>query len=107
MTSSLGAYYIYALLDPSSLRVRYIGQTNNPIDRLLSHCKGIDSKRVNIWIKGLCAKGESPVMVILQKTTSRESAVLAEFDWMVLHRDKGADLLNVRVQRPHIYMQVQ
>jgi len=54
--------YIYALVDPLSHLVRYVGQTTNLDARYLSHCSGKD-KCTGEWVRSL---PQSPTLVILQ-----------------------------------------
>lgn len=54
--------HIYALVDPLSHLVRYVGQTTNLDARYLSHCSGKD-KCTGEWVRSL---PQSPTLVILQ-----------------------------------------
>ena len=60
--------YIYALLEPTTLEVRYIGKTINPKNRLVGHInesKYFDHYRAR-WIKSLTSKGLKPLFKILK-----------------------------------------
>jgi hypothetical protein len=60
--------FIYALRDPESLEVRYIGLSVDPRERLISHLSearsGIDSPKCR-WLRTLLQRGLSPRMDIL------------------------------------------
>lgn len=60
--------YIYALLDPITDEVRYIGKTVNPKYRLQQHIhesKTINNHRGN-WIKSLLREDKKPILKILK-----------------------------------------
>lgn len=62
-------WFIYALTDPVTDAVRYIGYTARPKKRLyqhIYHCNAKDSHK-NRWIKKLLSNGLSPKMVILEE----------------------------------------
>ena len=55
--------YIYALIDPRSETIRYIGQAVDPSKRLWEHGHGLHGAK-SVWIMLLREKGLSPKMVI-------------------------------------------
>jgi hypothetical protein len=61
--------FIYVLIDPRTLEVRYVGQTNNPKERLRAHISPHVYMRHNnkkaIWTEELKASGHKPVMQVL------------------------------------------
>lgn len=90
--------YIYALSDPDSGEVRYIGKANNPEKRLKSHMR--DSVRrdypVYRWIRKLSAAGKSPVMKVLSSHIGDEW-MQAEREAIDNYRENGCRLLNVAI----------
>jgi hypothetical protein len=78
IAQSLGAtdskVEIYALSDPITGRLRYVGKANNSKKRLASHIR--DSRRRNTpvccWIRALAAKGQAPVLTVLELVPSAE-----------------------------------
>lgn len=63
--------YIYALCDPRSGAVRYIGESFNPLSRLTSHIIGGRRQDrgtpLQAWISTLLAEGLEPEMLILER----------------------------------------
>jgi hypothetical protein len=61
--------YIYILIDPRDLCVRYVGKTNNPKERMRAHISPHVYMRHNnlkcIWTKELKGMGLKPIMQIL------------------------------------------
>lgn len=61
--------YIYALIDPFTLHIRYIGKANDPISRLHAHLNtnrdGVTHK--TNWIKSLKKRGARPDLIIIEK----------------------------------------
>ncbi|MBF0553237.1 MAG: GIY-YIG nuclease family protein [Nitrospirae bacterium] len=59
--------FIYALVDPISIEMRYIGKSTNPHKRLSRHL--IDKQRTHktSWIQSLRNKGLKPIYCILEQ----------------------------------------
>lgn len=71
--------FIYALLDPDILDVRYVGKSNNPKKRLGRHIYNAktrydepDALHVERWVKKLLDKGKRPVLKILEEVPLSE-----------------------------------
>jgi hypothetical protein len=85
---------IYALLDPRTTTVRYVGVARHPRRRLWRH---IDDARkggathCNRWVAGLLHHGVEPQMIILESDVPREREVF----WISHYRAQGADLTNL------------
>lgn len=62
--------YIYALIDPITEQVRYVGKTNNISDRMKRHLGNLNvdpnKHKVN-WIKKLLRQGFKPILVVLEE----------------------------------------
>lgn len=74
---------IYALRDPSTGEVRYVGKANNPQARLKSHMRAARSRNTPVycWIRSLKDKGLEPQMEVLEWTEdwkSREKALILQ-----------------------------
>jgi hypothetical protein len=62
--------YIYALCDPITFEVRYVGKANNPYKRFYGHRGHLMDKKQNhkvYWIALLRRKGLKPIMQILEQ----------------------------------------
>lgn len=89
--------YIYALVDPNTDEVRYIGKTNNLKRRLGDHCnKGMpgNNPHKSHWIAKLRAEGKKPKIIVLQECDS-DTWEEAESHWISHYRSIGARLTNV------------
>ena len=89
--------YIYELIDPETNRVRYIGKTNNPKNRLKKHLNectklGIWTPK-NQWLFYLKNKGLKPIMNIIDKTSDEKINQL-EIDYISKYRELYEDLTN-------------
>ena len=89
--------YIYALIDPETNLLRYIGQSKNPNRRLKnhlcpSHLKITNHK--NNWIKSLKSKGLKPQLLIIEKVQESEADEI-EFHYISYFRFIGCKLTNL------------
>jgi len=85
---------IYALCEPATNLVRYIGATTDIIERTRKHWSGGDDS-TGEWVRGLREKSLLPGAMILEMV-SDEDAVVAETKW-IFHLSRGSSpLLNVR-----------
>jgi len=90
-------YYIYALIDPTDNRIRYIGKTNNLKNRLKRHicdCKkhGFWTPK-NQWIKSLINNNLKPIIKPLLETT-KEEVNKYEIEYIKKYRELIPDLTN-------------
>lgn len=82
-------YYIYALVDPRTKEIRYIGKTINPSQRLIKHTTPWyynDGTHKGNWIKQLIRLGLKPEMTIL-KTVSESEWQKEEIDTIKKYRE--------------------
>lgn len=88
---------IYALKDPRTGLVCYIGQTNNPKLRLSQHLKDFNplycENPKRVWIKELWELGLKPVMVILEEVNSGQADEV-EIKTIKKYFDAGFQLFN-------------
>jgi hypothetical protein len=92
---------IYALVDPRTLRIRYIGRTCTTLTvRLNGHIqtamrgKKVDKTKEN-WIRELKAEGLRPAISLIQESTL-ETLCADEVRVLAQYRDTHPDLLNIR-----------
>lgn len=89
--------YIYALVDPDTNEVRYVGATDNIERRMREHlAPNIKKSRKKAeWIIELKAEGKQPNLSILE-VCPEENAVPCECKWIARYQVLGAPLLNVQ-----------
>ena len=87
---------IYALTDPRTGQIRYIGKAKDPEKRYRQHIveslAGV-SYRKCIWIRSLLRDGEGPGLVVLQRV-SELWWEHAERRWISSERAKGDHMVN-------------
>jgi hypothetical protein len=87
--------YIYALIDPITNEVRYVGRTNDPKRRMEGHlnssAKGNKGKFE--WIAQLKAQGKRPQMTILEECTP-DTWEAAEKRWIAHYRAINTAMTN-------------
>jgi hypothetical protein len=94
--------YIYALRDPLTNRVRYIGRSINPEQRLREHqcfgrrSFGLSGDNLYGWLKFLSQMGQMPRMMILERVNFRDGQD-AEREWINYYSRMGAQLFNLRL----------
>lgn len=96
-------FFIYALCDPETLEVRYVGYSKNPHHRYNAHRRdGYKSttQTLNDWVDKLKSNGLDPLMILLDSVTARdrqtgmEKADEVETKWMAALSNYGFDLVN-------------
>lgn len=96
---SMGTATIYALIDPRTDSVRYVGVAKDPVDRLRAHMRdggeGVRRKRTHkaCWIRSLRRLGLRPVLRILARV-SEQRWEESERKWIAKLRRNGDDLTN-------------
>ncbi|KKK73915.1 hypothetical protein LCGC14_2889040 [marine sediment metagenome] len=85
---------IYALIDPTTNRIRYVGKTAQTLQkRLKEHLSPARLKKdsaKNVWLRSLKVR---PVIVVLEECTKKE-AEASEIFWIRLLKMTGNDLVN-------------
>lgn len=97
-------HFIYALVDPRTDVVAYIGITNNPNARLIEHLEGKspnDDK--DAWIWELQEEGYEPRMKILEVVDTRKEALSRERYWIQHYLSAGVPLTNLVNCRPNVH----
>ena len=66
----MSTVYIYALIDPDTDEVRYVGKTENLRKRLTEHCNITKVKTAkDKWVASLIMQGKRPKMTVLKECT--------------------------------------
>lgn len=89
--------YIYGLCDPEEPeRMRYVGASIHPQQRLHNHHQGKSSDRVREWVMELSHAGKVPELVILEVVPkiAKSGNRPAESEWVYKLTAEGHDLLN-------------
>ena len=89
---SMRLSFIYALCDPETGEIRYIGQSVDPGHRFYQHCNPDDTPKGR-WIGSLRRKGLLPEMRILD-TVPRKDAYTREEELIVDNAEEN-DLFNI------------
>jgi GIY-YIG catalytic domain/NUMOD3 motif len=87
--------FIYALCEPDTGTIRYIGKADNPDDRLLKHITNLNRERNHKanWIRSLLTKGQRPTVQIID-TVLRSEWKAAEAAYIEFYREQGFKLVN-------------
>ena len=87
--------FVYALVDPRTLMVRYIGRTTQGQARFKQHEYSNNNTYVCRWIKSLRGAGLMFIPVVLEECTSRESLMSSESWWVAYGKLSGWELTNL------------
>lgn len=90
---------IYALCDPDTNEVRYIGQTVCFKTRLYEHLYNEIHKQTpkTVWVQGLRKNGKRPKIVAIEIVAMSE-ANAAENKWIHHYLNAGNQLTNLKIR---------
>ena len=93
-------YYVYALAEPVSMDIRYIGITTNLNIRFTNHLSRInEGNPKSNWISELRKQGLKPTLIVLDSAELKKEALKKESLKIIELKEKGYDLLNVVHQK--------
>lgn len=88
---------IYALLDPRSGAVRYVGMTVETPERRRNRHIYVSKRRKTHcanWVRSLVSHGLEPILMVIEKGVPSEILAELEVEWIAFFRLTGADLTN-------------
>jgi hypothetical protein len=85
---------IYALIDPSTQAIRYVGLTRDVKARLRRYRDRPHTKHLCNWFSSLKDRGLFPALEVLE-VTDDQGADACERKWIAHYRSIGADLINL------------
>lgn len=87
--------YIYALIDPRTDEIRYIGKANDPYERYKNHYNSARDKNTHKrnWINNVRKDGFRPELLILDKVSVEEWQFWEKF-YISLYKSYGFNLVN-------------
>jgi len=90
---------IYALCDPRTSEVRYVGMTTlEPIKRFRAHLSPAELRKRNhkvSWVKSLLSEGLTPYLKVLEVVDSPDLLRKKEMYWVEKLKSEGAKLTNL------------
>jgi predicted GIY-YIG superfamily endonuclease len=97
-------YSVYALTEPSGA-VRYVGMSFDASGRLTNHIRDARAghkHKCAQWVSGLLARGERPVMIILERgVMTKNLASEREHFWIMVMQRDGHELVNIANAKFH------
>ncbi len=77
--------YIYALAEPETGEIRYVGKSTNPKNRISSHMSDAAPYRMRHWALQLRSRSQRPKLVILREVADGEDPLAVEREEIVRH----------------------
>lgn len=92
-----GLLFVYALVDPESKEIRYVGKTSVGIARPNAHNRNarLEWTYKARWILGLHARGLKPLVSTLEMCRNGADLIAAERRWIADLRARGCRLTNL------------
>ncbi|MNQ38817.1 hypothetical protein D3C85_524110 [compost metagenome] len=90
--------YIYGLYCPVADAIRYVGKSDDPVNRLTSHLSAAKGSYYEHhtcrWLKKILRAGHVPRLVYLQEVDNTDCWKQAERNWIIRARDLGWPITN-------------
>lgn len=87
--------FVYALIDPVTLLVRYVGRTIQGHQRFVQHRYAKNQTHVSNWVQALRAQGLNFIPVVLEHCSTKEELLEREAWWVAYGRLSGWELTNL------------
>ncbi len=89
-------YVVYALVDPTNNKVRYVGMTSDVYTRFVQHISLTSNNREkNQWIDSLKIQGIIPILKTLEIVYTLSDARIREVYWINHYTHLGMPLTNI------------
>lgn len=99
----MSTHSVYALCDPRTGDIRYIGQAIDIYQRYCSHLLyASDNKAKWDWIQELKSLYLFPTLIVLEKGVAKNNIHKQEMYWIDYYLKKGSALTNVVIPRKHV-----
>lgn len=92
--SKSGTIWIYCLKDPNTNKIRYVGKSIRPQDRLTNHMNETKPCHRTHWLQQLKRDGLRPILGILDFCREGESWQILERSWIKRAKESGWPLTN-------------
>jgi predicted GIY-YIG superfamily endonuclease len=89
------SHCVYAIVDPRTDRIFYVGQTRNLVRRRAEHLEGTDTLS-GLQVRQIKENGFVPLFVRLEDCPDETAALMAEIFWIELMKARGAALSNAQ-----------
>lgn len=86
--------FIYALTDPNTCEIRYVGKAVRPKERLRGHINHVEPTHKSRWIQSLTREGKEPGLRILESLPAGSSWQERERFWIAEGKRLGWPLTN-------------
>jgi hypothetical protein len=89
-------FVVYALVDPRTDAVFYVGHTGNHSERKAQHLAGTDQMS-GLFVQQMLLNGYVPLFIVLERCEMLTQALASEIFWIEVFRTRGAKLLNGQI----------
>ena len=85
--------YIYALIDPRTRQIRYVGQSSDPERRYQQHINTVEDAPKGAWIQELRVMDQLPDFILIDECEDTEAFYLENW-WILIGKRQGWPLTN-------------